>query len=224
MKTLSLTVDSKSFDNQLARIKDIDPSLLCLFFSPEYSNSHILKEITNTYKDIPVVGCSTAGEISNDALSSGGMSIMALNFEDTIVETSSEISNGAEDSYRAARTAAEKMPKENLAGVLVLAPGLNINGSEVVGGVTEVFGSDVTVFGGLAGDNVSFNETFTFINGSLSNNAIVLVGFYGSKIKIKASSKGGGDHLVLLVLLQRQPAIYYMNWIISRHLICTKNI
>jgi hypothetical protein len=55
----------------------------------------------------------------------------------------------------------------------------------------ETVGDAVTVFGGLAADKANFKETFTFINGSLANNTLIAVGFYGDKIKIQASSKGG---------------------------------
>jgi hypothetical protein len=191
MKTLSFTVDAKTVDGRLAQIKDMDPSLICLFFSPEHAEDGLLKKISELYKTIPVVGCSTAGEMSSEGYSQGGVSIVAIHFDDTEVRAVSETLPSSQHSRKTACSVAGQLKGEGLTGILMLAPGLNINGSEVCYGMQETVGEAVTIFGGLAADNANFKETFTFINGSLANNTLVAVGFYGDKIKIQASSKGG---------------------------------
>jgi len=191
MKTLSFTVDKNTIDERLTQIKGMKPDLICLFFSPEHAKGELLKKIAETFRQVPVVGCSTAGEMSSDGYSQGGLSIVAIHFDGTKVRAVSETIQSSAHSRKAACSVANQLKGEGLTGILMLAPGLNINGSEVCHGIQEVAGEGVTIFGGLAGDNSNFAETFTFINGSLANNSLVAVGFYGDKIKIQASSKGG---------------------------------
>ena len=48
---------------------------------------------------------------------------------------------------------------DDLAGIFVLSDGLNVNGSELVAGITGVVGAKIPLTGGLAGDGALFEET-----------------------------------------------------------------
>lgn len=192
MKTFSQTIRDTLSDDDLAAISAIDPTLIVLFFAPKQANSPaLLQKIYASFPDIPVVGCSTAGEISDRGLSDDSLSLMALHLDKTPVKTAARQTRDVTQSYQAAHDLGTELKADDLKAIMILSPGLNINGSEVVRGITDAVGKGPVVFGGLAGDNTDFTQTWTFSDGALQSDKIVAVGFYGDAIQLGSGSKGG---------------------------------
>jgi hypothetical protein len=82
---------------------------------------------------------------------------------------------------------------DDLAGVFVLSDGLNVNGSELVAGITGAIGPNIPLTGGLAGDGPDFGETLVGGDCAPQSHAVVAVGFYGDAIQIGHGSAGGWD-------------------------------
>src|SRR4029077_7650035 len=82
---------------------------------------------------------------------------------------------------------------DDLAGIFVLSDGLNVNGSELVAGMTSVVGASVSVTGGLAGDGAVFKETLVGADCEPRKQTVAAVGFYGPSIRIGHGSAGGWD-------------------------------
>ncbi len=173
------------------KIRAILPNFICIFFSSQKVNSPILKSICENFKGITVIGCSTAGEISDDKMADDSISLLAVNFEKTKIKAAGVKIASADACYEQSRTLAQSLAGEDLAGVFILAPGLNVNGSAITRGFSSVLGPKVSISGGLAGDKTSFLKTHTLLNGEISENSLVAVGFYGKHIKIGTGSKGG---------------------------------
>lgn len=191
MKAFSTLISGEADAQTLERIRAVSPNFICVFFAPENADSPALRSVCEAFKDIPVVGCSTAGEISDDHLSDDAISLMAVNFEKTPLRAAGEVIPGSEACYEKSRVLAQKLAAPDLAGVFILAPGLNINGSAIARGFASVLGPDVRISGGLAGDKTRFAKTYTLLNGTVSENMLVAVGLYGSHIRIGTGSKGG---------------------------------
>jgi hypothetical protein len=98
---------------------------------------------------------------------------------------------GIDSSYQSGRKLAQSLLAEDLAGIFILGPGLEINGSMVVKGIREVLPPNVSVSGGLAGDGAAFQKTATFLDGQVYQNALVAIGFYGKNITISSAAAGG---------------------------------
>ncbi|MCL4677687.1 MAG: FIST C-terminal domain-containing protein [Alphaproteobacteria bacterium] len=191
MKAYSTFIERALDAGTLEKIRAISPNFICLFFSPDKADSPVLRELCAAFKDVPVIGCSTAGEISDTKLSDSAISLMAVNFEKTTLRIAGEVIESAEACYEKSRVLAQRLQADDLAGVFILAPGLNVNGSAITRGFSSVLGSKVSISGGLAGDKTSFSQTYTLMNGAISENTIVVVGFYGEHIRIGTGSKGG---------------------------------
>lgn len=191
MKAYSTFIEGALDAGTLEKVRAISPNFICLFFSPDMVGSPVLRELCAAFKDIPVIGCSTAGEISDTKLSDHAISLMAVNFEKTALRVEGVAIESAEACYEKSRALAQRLQGEDLAGVFILAPGLNVNGSAITRGFSSVLGSKVSISGGLAGDKTSFSKTYTLMNGEISEHMIVAVGFYGEHIRIGTGSKGG---------------------------------
>jgi hypothetical protein len=77
--------------------------------------------------------------------------------------------------------------------VLVISDGQNVNGSELVAGLTKHLPQKVTLTGGLAGDGDRFQETLVLWDGPPESDRIAVLGLYGDRIKVGFGSLGGWD-------------------------------
>lgn len=176
----------------LSGISNVNPQLVVTFFSRSHMDQpEFLTKISQENPDAIVVGCSTAGEIHNIGLADQTLSGVAMHFDKTRLKAAHAEIAAAADSFAAGKKIGEELKADDLAGVFVLCPGLNINGSDFVKGVVSVLGKDIPVSGGLAGDGANFEKTATFRDGELYTNHAVAVGFYGDAIEYKTSSRGG---------------------------------
>jgi len=102
-------------------------------------------------------------------------------------------STDAKDSRSSGETLGRALKANDLLGVFVLSDGLNVNGSELVAGITAVVGREVPISGGLAGDGSEFGETLVGAGGPPRTHLAAAIGFYGPHVRIANGSAGGWD-------------------------------
>lgn len=153
-------------------------------------------EITELIKEklfkIPMIGCSTAGEIFGEELHEFSFVINFIKFKHTKVKKVSVKLNKDLDSTAAGKLIVEKLKHPDLSHIFILSDGVNINGSRLVEGLNSKLPKNVTVSGGLAADNNNFLSTYVNnINNEFDTSIVSAIGFYGDKIKIKCNAFGG---------------------------------
>ncbi|MCC7037824.1 MAG: FIST C-terminal domain-containing protein [Alphaproteobacteria bacterium] len=191
MKTFSAKTSQSGLPEALARAKAITPQISVLFGASGFFADREGLEKTFQGAGLNVIGCSTAGEISGGRVSDDSFSLLSLHFDATEVKTAEAPLKNALASRAAGQDIGRKLAAPNLAGIFVLAPGLNVNGSEFTRGIVETVGKNVVVTGGLAGDGGAFAATFTFMNGHVHGDHAVAFGLYGDKVSMRAGSRGG---------------------------------
>lgn len=186
------TPDDKQIIN---KSKDFNLAQLVLVFGARnlISKSHYIDSIKNKYPAAYIIGCSTAGEIIETQVLDGALTTTAIYFERTAIEMSSIKVNDFEESYEAGVKLAKELNKKDLCHVFVLSEGLNVNGSELVRGIKDYLPDQISITGGMAGDDVLFEETNVIANGYAQTNIISAIGLYGNCIKIGYGSMGGWD-------------------------------
>jgi hypothetical protein len=152
-----------------------------------------MAELARAYPNAHVTGCSTAGEIHGTHVDDDTLSLTALAFDDTRVEGRCLELSGAEQSFAGGAELASGLPTEGLSHVFVLSDGLNVNGSELVKGLTSRLPADVRVTGGLSGDGARFQETLVLWEGRARRNAVTALGLYGDRIRVGYGCLGGWD-------------------------------
>ena len=191
MKSFSLQTKSQNFDQDIKKLQQKNIQLLLLFTSTD--NLKTLDLCARIKKEVPgahLIGCSTSGEIG-DHIEDGSITLLGLCFEKSRFKCVAVPVDGAEGSRKAGQEIAEKLNEDDLAGVFVLMPGLNVNGSKFTLGLKEVLPPNVSVSGGLAGDGLRFKETMTVFENNMSSNQAVGFGVYGKNIKVQSGSRGG---------------------------------
>ena len=140
-----------------------------------------------------MIGCSSAGEIAGQFILDNSISVVVIQFENTIIKLACEKVSSMDDSFEAGEQIASRLNQEGLRGIFVLSDGLKVNGSELVKGINTIQIEQLIVTGGLAADGSHFKRTWTVYNGDIHTDIIAAVGFYGDKIHLGHGSRGGWD-------------------------------
>ena len=135
--------------------------LVLLFGCPSLlKEPSLLREIQQAYPNGHLLGCSTAGEISGTRVLDDSLVATAIQFEHTALHgLRLQLKTGMSD-FQAGELLAQKLDKTDLVHVFVLSRGVNINGSDLVAGLTRHLPPHVSITGGLSGDGARFQELF----------------------------------------------------------------
>jgi hypothetical protein len=79
----------------------------------------------------------------------------------------------------------------SMRAVLIFGQGVQINGSAVLSGMSEILGTKVPITGGLAGDGGAFAQTWVLDEQGASSNRLTCVGLYGEALEFSHGSFGG---------------------------------
>jgi len=159
--------------------------------TPVLKTKDWFNEIKNAYPNAFLVGCSTSGEISNSQVYEDSITLTALHFEHTSLKFAQIQTNNFENSTKAGEHLIQSLDKKDLVHVLVFSDGLHVNGSELVRGLLSGLPKGVGLTGGLAGDSDRFQETLVCANSFPEKEKIVVLGFYGSRLKVGYGSMSG---------------------------------
>jgi hypothetical protein len=149
--------------------------LLLVFCSHSYDLDELLGAINRRSGGIPLIGCSTAGEIATDGPGDAGVVVTALGGPGFAVTTSSAVN--ASDDLRAAGAEVARCVSV-LDGrphrvLVLLTDGLAGDQQEIVRGAYGVTGASVPLVGGCAGDDLEMRGTYQFHNDRVLRNAVV---------------------------------------------------
>jgi hypothetical protein len=150
-------------------------------------------ELRARYVGAHIVGCSSGGQIQYGGFSETGIVAVAVAFAATRLRIAKVAVEGPGHSHAHGAALGRELAASDLAGVLVLSDGLNVNGSELVRGLFAVLGDDVHVSGGLAGDGAGFAQTRVGADALPLPMVIAAIGFYGSAVRFRCGSGGGWD-------------------------------
>ena len=154
-------------------------------------------EVFDAFPSSVIVGCSTSGEICGDAVFDDTVTVGVAKFSSSeLVAVAAPLLDARGSQQCGADLAAQLLSAEvdgPLRAVLILAPGLEVNGSALVRGLGEALPADVQVTGGLAGDGSRFGDTWVLADGHLLAEQAVVVGFFGRDLRVGHGSEGGWE-------------------------------
>ena len=152
-----------------------EPRLLIVFCWDGYDLSELLEGVASEAGAVPLVGCSTAGEISASGPGDNGVVITALGGAGFSVATAAaRVGPGGlrEASAEAAACVTDLGPGEHRV-LLLLTDGLAGDQQEVVRGAYQQVGAEIPLVGGCAGDGLRMKATFQLHNTTVLDNAVV---------------------------------------------------
>lgn len=175
--------------------RSMKPQLVLAFGSRSaMEREDLIQSIRDAYPTACVTGCSTAGEICGDRVFDDTIVVTALQFKKTVVESAFIQLGHEETSAAAGSRLAAMLPRiRDLRHVLVFSEGLQVNGSELVQGLTAQLPQHISITGGLSADGSKFEQTLVLAGATSRTRTIVAVGFYGPSFRVGYGSLGGWD-------------------------------
>ncbi len=165
------------------------PTLAIVFISVKQDREAVCALLDE--ENIQIFGASTSGEFISSEISEGGIVIMLLDidpqhFKLVFFET-------AESSgYEIAKQMGAYSKTVFTHPAFVIASGwLHYEGELIVQGIEEGFGAEVTVFGGMAGDDRELREPYVFSSGKHSSTGILAIIIDEDKIEVKGIATCG---------------------------------
>jgi hypothetical protein len=150
-------------------------------------------ELRGLFANAHIMGCSTGGQIDNNDVNDDAIVAAAVSFSATRLKVCRQDIGDPQRSRDYGEALGRALQADDLAGVFVLSDGLNVNGSELVAGISDVIGDKVPLTGGLAGDGADFKETLVGADCAPRPRTIAGLGFYGPAIRVGHGSAGGWD-------------------------------
>ncbi|MCX6547715.1 MAG: FIST C-terminal domain-containing protein [Acidobacteria bacterium] len=177
----------------LLPLTELKPHLVLAFGSVACLRSPgYFAALQDAFPGVPLVGCSTAGEISNRGVSEQSCVVTAVRFHGEVGIRVAEATIPGMDSCRGAGVVlGAALQGPNLCAVLLFAKGVGVNGSAILAGLASQVGGQVPITGGLAGDDGAFLETLTLGPSGTSSEGAVAVGLYGTGLVLTHGSCGG---------------------------------
>jgi hypothetical protein len=185
----------------LGAVQLADPRLLIVFASFGYDLADLLAAVASVAGDVPVIGCSTAGEIGPGPALTPGVVVVCLGGDFTVRTTHA---TGLREGSRAVgETIAHgllPLPDTRYRTTLMLTDSLAGDQQEMVRGAYGILGATVPLFGGGAGDDMRMETSYQFHNGQILQEAVVAA-VIGSDDPIGLSVRHGwrrsGDGMVV---------------------------
>jgi len=166
------------------------PTLAIVFVSVKQDRDAICNLLNK--EGISIFGSTTSGEFISAEISEGGIVIMLLDinpayFKILFFETMDS------SAFETSRQLGAEGKKVFSNPAFIIASGwLHTDGEQIIQGIEEGYGSnDVTVFGGMAGDDLALREPVVFTSGKHSVTGLIAIIIDEDKIDIKGIATCG---------------------------------
>ena len=165
-----------------ALVQQPDMSLVVFFCSSEYGLSELASEMHRLFGEVPVVGCTTAGEIgpggyrdhslAGASFSADGFAVVSGHLDDL---RQFELSEGQTFGRSLLRQLESQAPSANLQNTFafMLIDGLSVREEPVARAFQSALGK-IPLVGGSAGDGLRFGKTEVYAGGSFLSNRAAL--------------------------------------------------
>jgi len=178
----------------IAKSKTNDEVKLVILHSTSGHNlKQLLKSIQDNLPNTSIIGCTGSGVVSNNYVSENlrAVALTLVTGEEFILSKIEGITQN--NCFDLSQSAAQELKDNNASINMIMAfgPGLVVNGAAIIEGISDVFGHQTPILGGLAGFNGSTPNTLLFYNQEILEQAIVMVGFYDPSLVLAQASHHG---------------------------------
>ena len=179
---------------QQATTDGFKPTLAIAFISIKQDRKAVCKILDE--QGLDVLGATSSGEFINGHQSEGEIVVMLLDINKAdyciVIE---EIGDRSLETMASelAKTALQKFKKPAfiLCSSIIAANGKMIDGESLVRSFEKVMGPDISMFGGMAGDDITFTGTHVFTNNRSTDYGIAVLILNEEKIELHGMAISG---------------------------------
>ncbi|WP_068471171.1 FIST signal transduction protein [Candidatus Protochlamydia phocaeensis] len=195
--------------------KPVKPGLIVIFCADKYDYNAVIRGIKSVTGQVPLIGCSSAGQFSSEGVTKEGIActIIASDDHQFFAGIGSNIkSHPLETIQHAACNFPKDVEGHPHQAAILLVDGLVGKGEEAVLSACSILGPHVKFAGGAAADNLSFRETAVFGNDQALSDAVSLC-LVASRHPLIIATKHGHHPISspLLVTKAKDIVLYELN-------------
>ena len=170
------------------------PTLAIAFVSIKQDRAAICQVLRQA--EIDVLGCTSSGEFTNQAQTSEAAAILLFELDRdcyTILFEQLDLEDPAAGATRLAEVARDRFerPALILCTTSFTRDGEYLNGQAIMQAMEQVLGADTAIYGGMAGDDVTFTGSFVFTADAHSDAGMVALVLDESKIALYGMALSG---------------------------------
>ncbi|MBK7735856.1 MAG: FIST C-terminal domain-containing protein [Chitinophagaceae bacterium] len=171
------------------RKEDFKPTLAIAFISVKQDMDAVVSMLQKN--GIQVFGTTTSGEFISSEIQEGSIAIMLLDINQEYFKVAF-FEKGDNSTHEIARQLGAEGKSSFAHPAFIIASGwLQTDGEEIIKGIEEGFGSEATIFGGMAGDDLQLREPLVFTYGKKSTTGIVALIIDEEKIHVEGVATCG---------------------------------
>jgi hypothetical protein len=189
----ALQAGTEAATRALERLSPRRAQLAIVFGSSWFDQPPLLQGVRSVVGDVPLAGQSTAGEITPEGPGSHSCVVVLLALEGLVcgVGMGKDVDRvPREAGQRAAYTALQAFHGNPRVGLLVFGDGLVTGYAEAVRGIQEVLGTSFLIVGGMAGDDLRFEQTYQYCHDEVASRSVVGV-LLGGAVRIGVGLEHG---------------------------------
>ena len=162
-------------DAAAAALQGRGAKLLVVFCSDSYDLAELLAGIRAEAGEVPLVGCSTAGEIATGGPDDASVVIVAFGGSGFSIAThaATGVAGRLREAGEEVAGCVAEIDERQHRVLLMLTDGLAGNQQEILRGVYAVVGATVPLVGGCAGDDLKMKRTFQLHGDQVLTDAVV---------------------------------------------------
>ena len=169
--------------------------LAIIFTTIEFAHPLVLKIANNLLGEIPILGCSSLGIITNKGIFKHGFAILLISLNQQIFFN---IASVKDINKKTSLIAGRELGKELLYGCkdvhrnlsIIFSDGLISDGTSLINGLQENLGKSFPLIGASASDNFAFTKTFQYFNKEVLTDSCCGL-LFGGKINFGLGIKHG---------------------------------
>lgn len=152
-----------------------DPKLVVAFCSDRFDHEALAASVSSCAPGVPMIGCSTAGEIASGGPAKNSVVVIALGGAGFSVSTTvaRQVSTRLREAGAEVASCCASVEGRGHQVLLLLTDGLAGDQEEIVRGAYSVVGAQIPLVGGCAGDDQAMQRTVQFHDGEVLTDAIV---------------------------------------------------
>lgn len=192
MNASSIVVYSnEELEHALSKHKktQFQPSLAIAFSSPGFAfekASIIFREC-----GIGLVGCTSSGEIYDDEILDQSLSLLLMDINPEYVKTVQIRHDNIDAYYSGVQLGKLATNTFDNPGIILFISGVHVVGDGPVAGIKASIDREIPIFGGLAGDNLQHEATYTFTDEGINDFGISAIIFDTDHIQMEGLAVSG---------------------------------
>lgn len=186
---------NEAIEQAIIGMKNVPASLAFIFTSTEFTHPLVLRAVNNLLGEIPILGCSSQGILTNKGVFKYGFAILLISLNKQTFFNIAAVKNINKDtSFTSGKELANKLlygfKNVHRSLSIIFSDRLITDGTNLINGLQENLGKSFPLLGASTSDNFGNQRTFQYVNNQLLSESCSGI-LFGGKFNFGLGIKHG---------------------------------